>query len=122
MWCHRGRILLIFALCTFLLAVTGLEIIVTAERYVYYTGVIDLPRNRGQNLPSPELAQYAADGYAAMGELYKENQETDEFKSHRKPVMMVAMWVPADGQIILGSSVVAGPGNIRPNLLVCSWN
>ena len=114
---YRGRLLFIFVLCTFLLAITGLEIVVTAQGYVYYTDVIDLSQYRGQNLPSRNLAEYASNGYTAMGELYGQIKNTGQYKTHRKPPMMVAMWVPADGQIMLGSSVVAGPGDSSFNAL-----
>ena len=50
-----------------------------------------------------------------MKKLYEKIKNTAQ-KTHRKPVMMIAMWVPADGQIILGSSIVAGPDNSEPNL------
>ncbi|KAL8797105.1 MAG: hypothetical protein Q9195_000572 [Heterodermia aff. obscurata] len=51
-----------------------------------------------------------------MGELYEIIKKEGRIKTHRKPAMMVAMWVPADGQVILGSSVVSGPGDRRPTL------
>ena len=104
---HWPEILKALSLAYLLLLVTGLQKVVTQGKYIHYNQTFLRADIIGAEISNRELAKYAKDAYFEMVRQWNAEPPASQ-EENLLPAMMAAMWIPADGEITVGSSAKNG--------------